>query len=297
MSRASRISENDEWNDEQDIGHDASLNSGLDTFLGRDDSQLRRPRTRSEELTIDDSLMFASVAEDQPADAFRLLQGSQFESDDGVFEEDSEDPRFSESFNFSDNSVSSPEDAEPLKYHPAGYDDDDAESAADELTPSSKAKSRWGLLGAAVVATAVVGQRIISTLASGDDVDVDDSGVLQHATGKEAALPGAPPGDGGGGTMAGADGGAITGGPMLHSGAVPSDGGTLAGIPSAQPGIPPSDGGVLSGVPGAQPMIPPGDGGAAFVDPGGVCFTPLHTTAATGAPTPITLMPPPDPMQ
>ena len=99
-----------------------------------------------------------------------------------------------------------------------------------------------------------------------------------------------------GGTMAGADGGALTG-PALHAGAVPSDGGTLVGIPSAQPGIPPPDGGVLSSVAGSQPVIPPGDGGAAFVDPGGVCFTPLHTTAATGAPPPITLMPPPDPMQ
>ena len=90
----------------------------------------------------------------------------------------SEDPRLSESFNFSKNSVKTPQDAEPLKYH-ADQGGEEETSEQGEAPKKARGRALWGVLGAVVATTALGAHKIFS--ATSDDADIDEGGVTREA--------------------------------------------------------------------------------------------------------------------
>jgi hypothetical protein len=227
---------------------------------------------RSESLTIID--VFSPVIEDESRDAFDLLQGAQFDlTDDVVFEEDSTssaNQRFSESLNFSENSVNTPQDAEPLKYHADQEEGEEEEAEEEEAPKKSKARMLLGVLGAAGAAAFLVARTIFSKAPDNADSDVP----WKAATGEERA---APLGDQGAYDGGGDYGTGTSGGEYMPQGA-PGDGGggAVAG----------TDGGVVHFPAGTQTgaALPP-DGGAAFADVGGLYIAPQNP-ASTPPPNP-----------
>ena len=191
---------------------------------------------RSESLTIID--VFSPVIEDESRDAFDLLQGAQFDlTDDVVFEEDSTssaNQRFSESLNFSENSVNTPQDAEPLKYHADQEEGEEEEAEEEEAPKKSKARMLLGVLGAAGAAAFLVARTIFSKAPDNADSDVP----WKAATGEERAAPLGDQGayDGGGDYGTGTGGGEYM--PQGASGDV--GGGAFAGGPQTPAAPPPT---------------------------------------------------------
>ena len=150
----------------------------------------------------------------------------------------SEDPRLSESFNFSENSVKTPQDAEPLKYH-ADQGGEEETSEQGEAPKKARGRALWGVLGAVVATTALV---ILS--GASDDADIDEGGVTREAaTGEKGAAPSGDQGaanqgayDGGGDYGTGTGGGEYM--PQGASGDV--GGGAFAGGPQTPAAPPPT---------------------------------------------------------
>jgi hypothetical protein len=148
-----------------------------------------------------------------------------------------EDPRFSESFNLSENSVTTPEDAEPLKYH-ADQGGEEELSEQEEAPKKTRGRVLLGVLGAAAT-TALV---ILS--GASDDADIDEGGVTREAaTGEKGAAPSGDQGaanqgayDGGGDYGTGTGGGEYM--PQGASGDV--GGGAFAGGPQTPAAPPPT---------------------------------------------------------
>ena len=181
----------------------------------------------------------------------------------------SEDPRCSESFNFSESPAKAPQDAEPLKYH-ADQGEEEEVSEQEEAPKRTRGRALWGVLGAVVAATSLVAHTVFSAVS--DSADIDDGGIKPSGgqgaydggddygtgTGGGEYMPQGAPGDGGGGTFVGGEGGGA------HFPA-----GTQTGA------------------------APPPDGGATFVDVGGVHISPQTPAASPPTASATTAAPPP----
>lgn len=263
---------------EEDAGFDTGLGGFFDRVNQHDaqeaESGFNRVRTRSEDNTLIDDFSFAPASQEQPSDAFDLLLGSQFDFDDDVLfeKEDSErGNRFSESFNIPDDLSIPLSDVVPLaaptptrstNYFEDGgntSEEDNIDSAEEE--PHTRGRTLWGVVGAAAVATGLVGHKVVKALTDDDD---DDGGAADtgddNVMGREAAEGGQQNVVQGGGEQGAANdfGASTTGGEYVSQPVAPppdSAGAAFYG----------GDGGVSSSATGA---VPP-DAGAVFFGPGG----------------------------